>query len=441
MKRSTSNEPRLRLESERGAILIFVGLAVLMLAAFAAFVVDYGVMWMSRRQAQNAADAGALAGAIARTFDETTDPPSANGMAYQSAFTTAAVNEVMGETPGVVVTWDCPPFRPAGSDCVRVDTHRDGANGSTVLPTYFARLLGVNSQRVKATATAEIASGNSIRCLLPFAVIDRWADNFDDDVDTTYFATDGAAGTAGWTPNDDYQPTESPADVYIGPYGENPSHTGWRTTTDYGRQLILKDGSPGNYSAGWANTVLLPGSTGYNDVGDDIRECNEQPVGIATAANPCPVADYPYGCIDVQTGVGQGQIRSNVNLLVGDDTAAAWDSDASGPNGPTGGAVVGGGGMNSPRVRPIAIIDIDHYDGSTCTGSTCVAKIANIIGFFLEGMCDDVMAGPGLDAGLVCDDPNKDVVGRIVTLPGGFATGVGTVDPSAAFIRVIRLIQ
>ena len=31
-----------------------------------------------------------------------------------------------------------------------------------------------------ATATAEVASGNQIRCLLPFAAIDRWADNHDE---------------------------------------------------------------------------------------------------------------------------------------------------------------------------------------------------------------------------------------------------------------------
>jgi Flp pilus assembly protein TadG len=432
------HQPDLR--SERGAILIFVGLAVLMLTAFSAFVLDYGIMWMSRRQAQNAADAGALAGAVARMRDESADPPAANGAAYNSAYNAALANQVLGQAPGVVVSWTCPSWLPAGTRCVRVDTHRDGTNSSVVLPVYFANLLGVTSQQVRATATARLASGNSVRCLLPFGVIDRWADNFDDDVDTTYFATDGANGTAGWTPNDDYQPTASPADVYIGPYGQNPAHTGWRLSTDFGRQLILKDGSPGNYSAGWANTVLLPGSIGYNDVGDDILTCNEQPVGIATAANTCPVSDYPNGCIDVQTGVGQGQIRLNIEALVASDDGAGW-VDPDGFAGPTPGSVVGGGGMDSPRVRPIAIVDIAHYDAQGCSGSTCVAKVANIIGFFVEGMCNDVMAGPGLDPGLACDDPTKDVVGRIVTLPASYVTGVGNVDDTAAFLQIVTLVQ
>jgi hypothetical protein len=52
-------------------------------------------------------------------------------------------------------------------------------------------------------------------------------------------------------------------------------------------------------------------------------------------------------------------------------------------------------------------------------------------------MCKDVT----LDSGMACDDPNKDVVGRIVTLPGSFASGTGTVVESAAFVKVVRLVR
>ena len=97
--------------------------------------------------------------------------------------------------------------------------------------------------------------------------------------------------------------------------------------------------------------------------------------------------------------------------------------------------------MASPRLRPIAIIDINNYINRGCSGTTCVGKVANIIGFFVEGMCNDVMAQNRLASYNSCDDPNKDVVGRIVTLPGTFASGIGTVDPSAAFIEVVRLVR
>ena len=50
--------------NERGAVLILVAVAVFALVAFSAIVVDYGILWASRGQAQTSADAGALAGAI-----------------------------------------------------------------------------------------------------------------------------------------------------------------------------------------------------------------------------------------------------------------------------------------------------------------------------------------------------------------------------------------
>ena len=90
------------------------------------------------------------------------------------------------------------------------------------------------------------------------------------------------------------------------------------------------------------------------------------------------------------------------------------------------------------------IIDINHYitqNGTkTCTGTTCVAKVANIIGFFLEGMCKDVIDRQ-LDRGMACDDPTKDVVGRIVEVPSTAAAGAGDVDDDAAFLTIIRLVR
>src|SRR5207249_4605382 len=113
-----------------------------------AFVLDYGVMWLSRRQAQNAADAGALAGEIARAFDEDIDPPAAMGPSEQSARKAAQTNLVWGSAlpdSAVVVSWTCPGF-VTGGGCVKVDVYREGTHGSAALPTFFAPLLGVSSQ-------------------------------------------------------------------------------------------------------------------------------------------------------------------------------------------------------------------------------------------------------------------------------------------------------
>ena len=85
-----------RVSSERGAVIIQVLLAFLVLTAFLMFVVDYGVKWVSRNQAQNSADAGALAGAVALAYDDY-DDRSDTGPAKLSARQIALSNYVFGQ--------------------------------------------------------------------------------------------------------------------------------------------------------------------------------------------------------------------------------------------------------------------------------------------------------------------------------------------------------
>ena len=58
---------------DRGAVLIHVALGVLALTAFLTIVADFGLMWTARRQAQNSADAGAIAGATGLGYDDPSD--------------------------------------------------------------------------------------------------------------------------------------------------------------------------------------------------------------------------------------------------------------------------------------------------------------------------------------------------------------------------------
>jgi hypothetical protein len=445
---------------ERGAITIHVAIALIAMLAFVSFVADYGLMWVSRRQAQNAADAAALAGAISLVLEGST------ATAKLSAAQFASENYIFGTSndasAGGNVTVDVSgtgvgetSLPPCGTNkgCVRVDVFRnepdrperssDIRGGS--IPTFFGQIVGITSQGVRATATAQTANGNGVKCLLPFAVVDRWNDKYDDNVDTTYFANDGILSAAGWTPNDDFQPAKG--DVYVPPYNGNTDHTGWRVNVDYGRQLILKAGSLNDkvYSAGWALQVDLPNSTGSQDYNWNIKNCNPQGIGIATAPETCPAVDWDHGCLSIKTGMAQGPtsqgIKTDVDSVFKQDPGAHWNPSYTGvaPAGLTGAIVDGNGAldMGSPRIRPLAVIDIGNYMAQGCSGTTCLGKVANIIGFFVEGMCKDVT----MDTGMICPDPNKDVVGRIVTLPGSFATGVGTVDDSASFIKVIRLVR
>ena len=103
--------------------------------------------------------------------------------------------------------------------------------------------------------------------------------------------------------------------------------------------------------------------------------------------------------------------------------------------------------MSSARIRPIAVFDIAHYmQNPAClnqAGTGCVVRVANIVGFFVEGMCDTVgrrRAHTGNDCG---PEPaaNSEVVGRIVTLPSIYVSGAGDVAEDAAFLKFVRLVR
>ena len=72
--------------------------------------IDVGMLMTSRNQAQNSADAGALAGAISLAFDDFNDH-SATGPAVTNAITASQANQVMAGA--VSVTPADIEFRPA----------------------------------------------------------------------------------------------------------------------------------------------------------------------------------------------------------------------------------------------------------------------------------------------------------------------------------------
>ncbi len=463
--------------TDRGAMAVQMALAGIAFLAFAALAFDYGVKLISRTQAQRSADAGALAGAVSLMLDGS--DPTDNGPAKKSAKAYAGsnaqnVNFVWQQSPVVEAMVMPPDANSTGADCtanspcVRVNVYRsslannntDPAPANNPLPTFFARFVSVTEQGVKATATAQVRSGNSANCMLPFGVADRWADFRDPNVDTSIFTDDGRGvgsadlmeGIAGWTPNDTYEPGQ---DVYRSPvtYPNPNQHTGWTVQRDFGRQLIMKFGGTGTYSSGWANKVDLVGSTGGSDYENDIINCNRSPISIAADGETC--SGYPnntttaqgglHGCISASTGVTQGPTKHGIDIVIGRDSGAHWDSSAQIVPGMTGGIVnASGNDMGSPRIRPLAVFDVNHYVTQGCSGTGCIVKVANIIGFFLEGMCTDVRAAGQLQPGNACS-PNpegkREVVGRIVTLPSDFLSGVGDVSSDAAFLKTVVLVR
>jgi Flp pilus assembly protein TadG len=168
------------MEDERGVSLIIVAIMILVLTAMSSLVLDYGVVWLGRHQAQNAADAGALAGVQALAKDDSTWTAGAalNSVTDRSANGVAQVNKVLGATPGTEALAECPTWMtaPANVNCVRVNVYRDGTHGSTAMPVFFATLLGQTSQNIRATATAQVMAANGSGCFRPWFIPDLYTD-------------------------------------------------------------------------------------------------------------------------------------------------------------------------------------------------------------------------------------------------------------------------
>ena len=159
--RSRSPESSRAERSERGAVLVQTVIAFIGLTAFGAFVTDYGILWSARRQAQNAADAGAMAAAVSLGF---VDPDRPGAGAHGRPRSRPPQQPGLGcrrrtSPQPMSPSRPCPVGSPGSgtNTCVRVDVFRNQRASGNPLPTIFGTLVGVIDQGVKATATAEVS--------------------------------------------------------------------------------------------------------------------------------------------------------------------------------------------------------------------------------------------------------------------------------------------
>lgn len=401
--------------SERGAVLVHVTLALFALTALATFVVDYGVLLTARRQAQNAADAAALAAATALAYDNASDM-SNSGPAKTSASTVLLNHPVWGQAPVVNITNDitfppCPD--DASASCVRVDVYRDAAHGSP-LPTFFGGFVGQNQQGVRASAVAKVLAANAANCLRPWAVADKWLES--------------SAG--GWSESQTYNPVAGPsgaADSYIPPTPTSAG-TGFNAFVDHGRPLRMKVGlsSDPSINGAWSQPLdLTPGVT--NDYGGTVRECV-----LGTWA----IGDYVNKQAETYPGMPPGGLpqatQSGVAGLVGMDAGAFWDPAANGGVGGVSNSCVitnsctwNGRPVSytaSPRVVAVPVFNVDTFVQNRNLPNI---QIVNILGFFVEGF----------------DSTSGSVTGRLLTLAGLTVPTGGTYQSQSAFGKMIVLVR
>jgi len=161
--------------SERGVTMIIIALAMVSLLAMAALAIDVTTLYVAQGEAQNAADAAALAGAkmfatsgftsvqagapppIVQNDVCQSSGPGSTAAANKQAEAAAAQNKVVGQ-PAAIQTVACDFSQPANPR-ITVTIQR------TALPTFFARVLNRTSSTVTASATAEAynASGSAVQ--------------------------------------------------------------------------------------------------------------------------------------------------------------------------------------------------------------------------------------------------------------------------------------
>jgi hypothetical protein len=322
---------RTRLRDRQGSALVLLVVAMLGILSMMALAIDLGMLRTAHGEAQRAADAAALAGASA--FMEM-DPDQAAIAGQERAVDFATRNTLQGQAFGAeeVVVNVLKDTRT-----VRVKVRRPA------VPTWFARMFGVNSAPVSARAAAHATRAPSTRCVKPFVPPDLWAETADDlnkngewdvwemweyEPDEGDFYNPGGPGATSSKPETGY----------------GSSYRGM--SKDRGRKVML------NASAlpGFANLWAMPDMEwGGDDIGgsalrQNISGCNSSPIKLGT----------PYR---VQSGIKTGPIFQGITDLVQRDPLARWDEAR--------GEVVGsayGDWMDSPRLIRVPLYDPSEMD-------------------------------------------------------------------------------
>jgi len=139
------------ISNERGQVVIIVALLLISLLGMTALVVDVGSIYEERRQTQTVADAAALAGAQ--------DLPEFPEQAIQTAITYADLNGVAISEDNIQIYETYVPY-----DTITVTPTDVNA------PLFFARVLGIDSVKVGATATATVNNPLSTTGLMPWTI-------------------------------------------------------------------------------------------------------------------------------------------------------------------------------------------------------------------------------------------------------------------------------
>ena len=141
--------------NERGQAIVLIALAMVGLIAVAGLALDGGHLYQARRQAQNAADAAALAG-TRMLLGETCEPSNNSDMEISNAIIDfAGQNGVIWDGSNIEAQY----VKVEGDGALTVVNTRVEATGISVTlvltnPTTFLRLVGIRDMATPASAVA-----------------------------------------------------------------------------------------------------------------------------------------------------------------------------------------------------------------------------------------------------------------------------------------------
>jgi len=160
------------IRNEAGQALISTALALVALMGFAGLAIDMGVLRHDKRLQQTAADAAAIAGASNLAYPPNSGVTTgAQDAATRNGFTDNGGGQVSNCT-GAAVGTICvevnnpPKTGPHGCSGGTCDPNYVEALVAVVQPTYFMRILSVNSETITARAVAgNLGGGAGYGCL------------------------------------------------------------------------------------------------------------------------------------------------------------------------------------------------------------------------------------------------------------------------------------
>lgn len=410
--------------SNRGGVMVLVTLTMLVLMGMGGIAIDLGMLIKARGEAQRAADASALGGASAFLLDSA--PAAESTQAVLRAKIVADTNYMNGvkfDTASEVTVWVI-----TDSVKVRVLVRR------AAVPTWFARLFGLNQFPVGARAAAVASYGGATNCVKPVAISDIWDET--NDVGWPAGPPSPPGGNRIPDPGETwlYDPNGSPPDSYA------PAHDGgvdgagigygseWRgPERDWGLRIVIRSGVNGQNepcpSDLQGNKCFMPGWWG-------LWGANGTP-GLRAMMQGCDTTTRYVGDEEeIEPGWRQ-PISQDAYDLWRSDSLASWDDtaidEATGNTGTVVGSMYGDNWRASKRTWIVAAFAPDEIPSQT----NDPIEFNNYMQFWFEGCWD-----PGNSEWTACDTQTW-YVGRFA----GPATATASGPTQGTMVRILRLVE